>query len=42
MKKHGPFLIYDWTKCAKEQTMITNVCEGTMISKNGYKHTRRN
>lgn len=40
MNTYGPFLTYDWTerkavKCDKEQF------EGTMISKNGYAHTRK-
>lgn len=40
MKKHGPFLIYDWTKREKlEHT--DNSFIGTMNSKNDYSHTRK-
>lgn len=39
MKKHGPFLIYDWTS-AKDVKQNTERFTGTMVSKNGYKHTR--
>jgi hypothetical protein len=40
MKKHGPFLIYDWAY-SKDVEFSNNHFEGTMISKNGYSHTRR-
>ena len=39
MKKHGPFLIYDWTS-ATEVEFNDNHFKGTMKSKNGYSHTR--
>ncbi len=39
MKKHGPFLIYDWT-CASEVEFDEKYFKGTMKSKNGYSHTR--
>lgn len=39
MKKHGPFLIYDWTKLEKVEHARDSF-KGTMISKNGYTHTR--
>ena len=39
MKKHGPFLIYDWTS-AKNVEFRENYFKGTMMSKNGYSHTR--
>jgi hypothetical protein len=39
MKKHGPFLIYDWTK-AKGIESSEEYFKGSMISKNGYSHTR--
>ena len=39
MKKHGPFLIYDWTH-SKNVNFDENYFKGTMISKNGYSHTR--
>jgi hypothetical protein len=39
MKKHGPFLIYDWTS-ATEVEFDENYFRGTMKSKNGYSHTR--
>lgn len=39
MKKHGPFLIYDWTS-ATDVEFNDNYFEGTMKSKNGYSHTR--
>ncbi|TCK93135.1 heparinase II/III-like protein [Natranaerovirga hydrolytica] len=39
MKKHGPFLIYDWTS-ATDVEFNDNHFEGTMKSKNGYSHTR--
>lgn len=40
MNKHGAFLIYDWTECRDVQ-YDDNSFSGTMISKNGYEHTRR-
>jgi hypothetical protein len=39
MKKHGPFLIYDWTS-SRDVIHNSNSFSGTMVSKNGYKHTR--
>lgn len=39
MKKHGPFLIYDWTS-APEVEFSAKHFRGTMKSKNGYSHTR--
>ncbi len=39
MKKLGPFLIYDWTQ-AKNIQFNNERFTGTIISKNGYKHTR--
>ncbi len=39
MKKHGPFLIYDWTY-TKDVEFNNNHFKGTMISKNGYLHSR--
>lgn len=39
MKKHGPFLIYDWTRCENVEHSNDHFI-GTMISKNGYTHTR--
>ncbi|QEK13199.1 hypothetical protein FQB35_13475 [Crassaminicella thermophila] len=39
MKKRGPFLIYDWSK-AKDVEFTKERFKGTMISKNGYSHTR--
>lgn len=39
MNKHGPFLIYDWTK-TKDIEFNSDYFKGTMISKNGYSHTR--
>lgn len=39
MKKYGPFLIYDWTKREKVEHARDSF-KGTMISKNGYTHTR--
>ncbi|CEQ23925.1 heparinase II/III-like protein [[Clostridium] sordellii] len=39
MDKHGPFLIYNWTK-SENIVFSKNKFKGTMISKNGYKHTR--
>lgn len=40
MKKHGPFLIYDWTSSIDIEHNEDYFC-GTMVSKNGYKHKRR-
>ena len=40
MNKHGPFLIYDWTEC-RDVKHGEDSFSGTMISKNGYEHTRR-
>lgn len=40
MNKHGEFLVYDWTKC-KDVKHDENSFSGTMISKNGYEHTRQ-
>lgn len=39
MKKYGPFLVYDWTH-ANDIEFNSNKFRGTMISKNGYSHTR--
>ena len=39
MRKRGPFLIYDWTK-AKNIKYGAESFSGTMVSKNGYEHTR--
>lgn len=39
MKKHGPFLIYNWTS-SKDVIHNSTSFSGTMISKNGYEHTR--
>ncbi|TQE90937.1 heparinase II/III domain-containing protein [Ureibacillus terrenus] len=39
MSKHGPFLIYNWSLREKVK-YETKRFIGTMISKNGYKHTR--
>lgn len=39
MKKYGPFLIYDWTK-RENVSHNDHSFTGTMISKNGYVHTR--
>lgn len=39
MDKHGPFLIYNWTKKEKAEHDVDKFA-GTMISKNGYEHTR--
>lgn len=39
MKKHGPFLIYDWTR-SRDVNHDEFFFKGTMISKNGYEHTR--
>jgi len=35
MKKHGPFLIYDWTE-ARDIEFNKGYFRGTMVSKNGY------
>lgn len=40
MKKRGPFLIYDWTSCRDVFHDKDVFFKGTMISKNGYEHTR--
>ncbi|MFZ3577509.1 heparinase II/III domain-containing protein [Virgibacillus sp. DJP39] len=40
MKKHGPFLIYDWTKRVNVKHSDGSF-KGTMTSQNGYQHTRR-
>lgn len=39
MKKHGPFMIYDWVK-TKDIKHTNQSFKGTMISKNKYSHTR--
>jgi hypothetical protein len=39
MKKRDPFLIYDWTSC-KDVSYDPDSFSGTMVSKNGYTHTR--
>lgn len=39
MKKYGPFLNYNWTSC-KEVKHNDVFFRGTMVSKNGYTHTR--
>lgn len=39
MNKRGPFLIYDWTE-SKNIRHDENSFSGTIISKNGYEHTR--
>ncbi|ARJ39565.1 hypothetical protein SporoP8_12180 [Sporosarcina ureae] len=39
MKKREPFLIYDWTS-SKNISHSKSSFTGTMISKNGYQHTR--
>lgn len=39
MDKYGPFLIYNWTS-AENIVANENSFKGTMVSKNGYKHTR--
>lgn len=39
MNKYGPFLIYNWIK-SENVVFDKNTFKGTMISKNGYKHTR--
>lgn len=40
MKKYGPFLIYSWP-LAKNIEFGNDYFRGTMISKNGYSHTRK-
>ena len=39
MKKYGPFLTYDWS-IVKDVDFNENCFKGTMLSKNGYMHTR--
>ena len=39
MNKKGPFLVYDWSKSKNVKHTDKTFC-GTMISKNGYEHTR--
>lgn len=39
MKKQGPFLIYDWSRRG-DLIHSDGVFKGTMMSKNGYNHTR--
>lgn len=39
MKKHGPFLVYDWSS-AHDVECNESHFKGTMKSKNGYSHTR--
>lgn len=39
MNKHGPFMIYDWTSAKNVKHDAENFI-GTMVSKNGYEHTR--
>jgi hypothetical protein len=39
MNKKGPFLVYDWSK-AKNVRHADTMFSGTMLSKNGYEHTR--
>ncbi|WP_257348286.1 heparinase II/III family protein [Pseudalkalibacillus decolorationis] len=39
MKKRGPFLIYDWTR-SRDVKYADDGFTGTMISQNGYEHTR--
>lgn len=39
MKKHGPFLIYNWTH-TKDIEFDSNHFKGKLISQNGYSHTR--
>jgi hypothetical protein len=39
MKKYGPFLVYNWTK-AKNIEFDQDYFRGTLVSKNGYLHTR--
>lgn len=40
MKKNGPFLIYEWTSRRDVNYDKDVSFKGTMISKNGYEHTR--
>ena len=40
MKTYGPFLTYDWTDSRLRECNETQF-EGTVISKNGYAHTRK-
>lgn len=40
MNKSGPFFIYNWTECTDIEHNV-NSFTGTMVSKNGYKHTRQ-
>ena len=40
MNQRGAFFIYNWTEC-KNVNHNENSFSGTMISKNGYEHTRR-
>ena len=40
MNTYGPFLTYDWSE-GKLGTCNGDQFEGTMVSKNGYKHTRK-
>lgn len=40
MNKHGPFFTYDWTEC-RDVKHGENCFSGTLISKNGYEHTRK-
>lgn len=39
MKKRGSFFIYDWTK-SKDVKFRDDYFQGTLISRNGYQHTR--
>jgi hypothetical protein len=39
MKKHGPFMVYDWTS-ARNVRFSGDSFSGTMVSRNGYEHTR--
>ncbi|MBN9655055.1 heparinase II/III family protein [Halobacillus sp. GSS1] len=39
MKKREPFLVYDWSR-RNNVTLGSDCFKGTMISKNGYEHTR--
>ncbi|HEY5586663.1 MAG TPA: heparinase II/III family protein [Ruminiclostridium sp.] len=39
MKSHSNFLIYKWTSC-RDIKHTENSFSGTMVSKNGYEHTR--
>jgi hypothetical protein len=40
MKKREPFLVYDWTR-RKNVDLKDDSFTGTMLSKNGYQHTRK-